>query len=55
MRRQMSDKSVADGPAMHPRRSGHAPQTVREDAKNEFYRTHHLQVSLVFNGWMVRA
>jgi hypothetical protein len=35
--------------------SGRAPWTVREDAKNQFYWTHHLRVSLVFNGQTVRA
>jgi hypothetical protein len=29
-------------------RSGCAPRTVRDDAKNAFYRTHHLRVFLVF-------
>jgi hypothetical protein len=29
--------------------SGHAPQTVREDAKNEFYRTRHLRVFSSFS------
>jgi hypothetical protein len=29
-------------------RSGRAPRTVHEDAKNAFYRTHHLRVFLVF-------
>jgi hypothetical protein len=29
-------------------RSGRAPRTVREDAKNAFYRTHHLRGFLVF-------
>jgi hypothetical protein len=48
MCRQMSDKAVADGPIMHPGRSGHAPRTVREDTKNAFYRTRHLRVFLVF-------
>jgi hypothetical protein len=28
---------------------------VREDAKNEFYRTRHIRISLVFNGQMIRA
>jgi hypothetical protein len=28
--------------------SGHAPRTVREDAKNAFYRTRHLRGFLVF-------
>jgi hypothetical protein len=37
MRRQMSDKGSRG-------RSGHAPRTVREDAKNTFYRTRHLRV-----------
>jgi hypothetical protein len=31
-------------------RSSHAPRMIREDAKNKFYRTRHLRVSLVFNG-----
>jgi hypothetical protein len=38
-------------------RSGHAPGTVREDAKNVFYRTRHLRVFLVFqrpNGLRLR-
>jgi hypothetical protein len=30
-------------------RSGHAPQTVREDPYNSFYRTRHLQVFLVLH------
>jgi hypothetical protein len=38
--RQISDKVVG--------RSNYAPQTVREDAKNAFYRTRHLWVFLVF-------
>jgi hypothetical protein len=40
----MLDEAVTDGP------DGCAPRTVREDAKNEFYRTHHLLVFQVFNG-----
>jgi hypothetical protein len=36
-------------------RSGRAPRMVCEDAKNEFYRTRHLRVSLVFNVWTDRA
>jgi hypothetical protein len=39
MRRQMSDKLVADGPA---------PWMVREDAKNAFYRIRHLRFFLAF-------
>jgi hypothetical protein len=37
MRRQMSDKGSRG-------RSGRAPRTIREDAKNTFYRTRHLRV-----------
>jgi hypothetical protein len=48
MRRQMSDKGSGG-------RSGRAPRTVREDAKNTFYRTHHLRVFLVFTDRTVRA
>jgi hypothetical protein len=36
-------------------RSGRAPRTVREDAKNTFYRTRHLRVFLVFTDRTVRA
>jgi hypothetical protein len=36
-------------------RFGRAPRTVCEDAKNEFYRTQHLWVFLVFNVRTVRA
>jgi hypothetical protein len=35
--------------------SGRAPQTVREDAYNSFYRTRHLRVFLVLHDRMVRA
>jgi hypothetical protein len=35
--------------------SGRAPRTVREDAKNTFYRTRHLRVFLVFTDRTVRA
>jgi hypothetical protein len=48
MRRQMSDKGSRS-------RSGRAPQTVREDAKNTFYRTRHLLVFLIFTDRTVRA
>jgi hypothetical protein len=48
MRRQMSDKGSRG-------RSGRAPRTVREDAKNTFYRTRHLRVFLVFTDRTVRA
>jgi hypothetical protein len=44
----MSDKAATDGSAVHHGWSGRAPWTVREDAKNAFYRTRHLQVFLVF-------
>jgi hypothetical protein len=37
------------------RQSRRAPQTVREDAKNAFYRNHYLRVFLVYNDWMVRT
>jgi hypothetical protein len=36
-------------------RSGRAPRTVREDAKNTFSRTRHLQVFLVFADRTVRS
>jgi hypothetical protein len=45
----MSDKAVVDG------RTARARWTVREDAKNEFYRIRHLRVSLVSNEQTVRA
>jgi hypothetical protein len=48
MRRQMSDKGSRG-------RSGRAPRTVREDTKNTFYRTRHLQVFRFFTDRMVRA
>jgi hypothetical protein len=51
----MSDKAVPDGPVVHPGRSGRAPRTVREDAKNTFYRTRHLRVFLIFTDRTVRA
>jgi hypothetical protein len=48
MRRQMSDKGNRGW-------SGHAPRTVREDAKNTFYQTRHLRVFLVFIDRTVRT
>jgi hypothetical protein len=48
MRCQMSDKGSRG-------RSGRAPWTVREDAKNTFYQIRHLRVFLVFIDPMVRA
>jgi hypothetical protein len=48
MCRQMSDKGSRG-------RFGRAPRTVREDAKNTFYRTRHLQVFLVFTDRTVHA
>jgi hypothetical protein len=48
MRRHMSDKGSRG-------RSGRAPRTVREDAKNTFYRTRNLRVFLVFTDRTVRA
>jgi hypothetical protein len=36
-------------------RFGRAPQTVREDAYNSFYRTRHLRVFLVLHDRTVRA
>jgi hypothetical protein len=44
----MSDIAVTDGPTVHPGWFDRAPQTVREDTKNAFYRTRHLRVFLVF-------
>jgi hypothetical protein len=48
MCQQMSDKGSRG-------RSGRAPRTVREDAKNTFYRTRHLRVFLVFTDRTIRA